>query len=258
MLVVSGLATVAISLRTLASRAARLEPSLPCRVTCHLLGGIAGVLSPGAPSVVTSVPTAERLIALTFDDGPHPATTPAILEVLRRHDARATFFLIGERATAYPELVREIAASGHELGNHLWRDRPSVRLPADAFRHELSEVADILRPHGDVSLFRPGSGVFTARMLRDAARLQHRCVLGSPWLVATTYRGRPDDRGRRLGRRAHPGAVIVLHEGEPQRAPVAAVAEALLTTLGDRDLRAVTVRELMTAGSRAGRGRSRG
>lgn len=239
-----------------------MDASLPCRVTCHALRQVSGALSRGAPPVITSVSTREALTALTVDDGPDPATTPAILEVLARHHARATFFLIGDRATAHPELVGAIVSAGHELGNHLWRDRPSVLLSRVAFKRELSAVSDLLRvhlhvdqrKHRDLSWFRPGSGFFTPRMLRDAAELGHRGVLGSPWLVATTYRGDPDRLGRRLGRRAHQGAVIVIHEGTPERMLVARVADTLLTTLGERSLRAVTVTELFTGSgeSRAG------
>jgi peptidoglycan-N-acetylglucosamine deacetylase len=229
-------------------RPAALDPSVPCRVTCWVLRGAARLITRRAPPVVTSVRTREAMSALTVDDGPHPATTPALLDVLRRHDARATFFLIGERAAAHPELVRAIVAEGHEVANHLWRDEPSVRLRPAIFRDELSAVSDLLRAQSEVSLFRPGSGFFTPRMLRDAARLRLRCVLGSPWLVATTYRADPETEGRRLGQRAHPGAVIVLHEGVPERARVATVIEALLRALGGRGLSAVSVGELIAAG----------
>jgi peptidoglycan-N-acetylglucosamine deacetylase len=225
-----------------------LDPSEPCRVTCRVLGATAGLLTLGAPPVITSVRTRAALTALTVDDGPHPATTPALLDVLRRHDARATFFLIGERAESFPDLVRAIVSDGHEVANHLWRDEPSVRLPQAVFREQLAAVHDLLRVHGEVALFRPGSGFFTRRMLRDAAALQHRCVLGSPWLVATTYRSDAEEEGRRLGRRTHPGAVIVIHEGTPERVRVAAVADALLSTLEDRGLRAVSMSHLLAAG----------
>ncbi len=224
-----------------------VDPSLPCRLTCRVLRGTARAVTPGALPVLTSVRTREALTALTVDDGPHPATTPALLEVLARHDARATFFLIGERAAARPDLVRAIVSEGHEVANHLWRDEPSVRLPAAEFRRQLAAVSDLLRAHAEVSWFRPGSGFFTRRMLRDAAELQLRCVLGSPWLVTTTYRGDPVREGRRLGRLAHRGAVVVLHEGVPERAPVAAVAGTLLGTLRERGLAAVTVSELVAA-----------
>jgi peptidoglycan/xylan/chitin deacetylase (PgdA/CDA1 family) len=217
-----------------------------CRATCGVLRGVGRLVSIGLPPILTSRSTRDPIVALTIDDGPDPTTTPPLLEVLRRHDARATFFLIGERAVAHDELVRAVASAGHELGNHLWQDRPSVRLPPDQFRRELLKVDRLLRAHGDVSLFRPGSGWSTRRMLRDAALRGYRCVLGSPWLLVTQYDQDPAAQGRRLGSRAHAGAIVVLHEGPPDRQAVAVAADALLETLAQRGLRAVTVREVFS------------
>ncbi len=205
------------------------------------------MLAPSSPPVLTSVRTTARLVALTIDDGPHPVTTPLLLDVLERHGATATFFLIGERAAAHPELVRSVVAAGHEVGNHLWRDQPSWRLPPARFREELTTTSQALGPAGVVSVFRPGSGAFTPRMLRDAARLGHRCVLGSPWLVATSYSPDPFARGRRLAQRAHPGAIAVVHEGTAEREPVATAVDGLLSALHDVRLHAVTVSELVQA-----------
>ncbi|MDP9396198.1 MAG: polysaccharide deacetylase family protein [Actinomycetota bacterium] len=196
------------------------------------------------------VATDRPVLALTIDDGPHPDTTPALLEVLGRHQARATFFLIGERAARHPELVRAIAADGHQLGNHLWQDRPTVRLPPEERARQLQQVDALLRLHGDVSVFRPGSGWFTPRLLRQGSEMGYRCVLGSPWLLVTEYDTDPQRQGRRLAARAHPGAVAVLHEGTRARTPVAVTADALLTALADRGSRSVTVRELLGARSR--------
>ena len=204
---------------------------------------LAGALS--GSRVVASVATREHQVALTIDDGPHPATTPELLRVLRSHGARATFFLIGERAQCHPDLVRRIAADGHELANHLMHDEPSIRLPVTEFRRQLAQVHALLQPSGDVAFFRPGSGWFTTRMLRDAASLGYACALGTPLLLATEYSS-PKDTGGVLARRAHPGAVIVLHEGDKRRAAVSAVTDALLVGLAQRNLRVITLSELAT------------
>ena len=222
---------------------------LACRATCAVLRAVGTLLSIGAPPIITSCSTRDPIVALTIDDGPDPTTTPHLLEVLRRHDARATFFLIGERAAGHDDLVRAVASAGHELGNHLWQDRPSVRLPADQFRQELARVDQVLRAHGHVSVFRPGSGWSTRRMLRDAASLGYRCVLGSPWLLLTRYDEDPAAQGRRLGSRAHEGAIVVLHEGTPDRRAIAIAADALLDALAQRGLKAVTVRALLSGQS---------
>ncbi|HKV11751.1 MAG TPA: polysaccharide deacetylase family protein, partial [Thermoanaerobaculia bacterium] len=72
------------------------------------------------------VATREPAIALTFDDGPHPEDTPRVLEVLERHGARGTFFMVGQSARRYPEVVARAAAAGHTVANHSW-DHPSFR-----------------------------------------------------------------------------------------------------------------------------------
>ena len=194
--------------------------------------------------VLWYVGTAAPAFALTFDDGPDPATTPALLEVLARHRARATFFLIGERARAHPALVAAIAAAGHELGNHLMRDEPSVRLPAERFRRDLAEANALLTPYGPVRWFRPGSGWFTPRMLRSAARQNLRAVLGT--LVAAHDGGPGDDRiAGTLAAGIRPGSIVVLHEGTRRRRGVAATTGALLTALARTGTAAVTVSELV-------------
>jgi peptidoglycan/xylan/chitin deacetylase (PgdA/CDA1 family) len=196
--------------------------------------------------VITSVACSSPLVALTVDDGPHPATTPGLLDALSRHGATATFFLIGSRAAAYPSLVGRIVDGGHELGNHLMRDEPSVRLGAVQFRDQLRRVHEQLSVSAPVRCFRPGSGWFRPRMLAAAAELDYVCVLGSPLLLATDPR-EPARAGRRIGGTAHPGSVAVLHEGTPERAAVALTADEVLRRLRLRGLRAVSVAGLLSA-----------
>lgn len=223
-----------------------IEPSLPCRATCVVLRASARLLAFGVEPVLTSSRTRRPVVAVTIDDGPDPSTTPALLEVLARHEAHATFFLIGERAVQEEALLQAVSSAGHELSNHLWQDQPSVRLGHGPLVAQFARVDAVLRPYGEVSVFRPGPGWFTPSMLRAGAQLGHRCVLGSPWLVVTKCSGQPAITGRRIASRAHPGAIVVLHEGTRERSCMSAVADALLGHLRDRGLRAVSVRELLT------------
>jgi peptidoglycan/xylan/chitin deacetylase (PgdA/CDA1 family) len=141
--------------------------------------------------------------------------------------------------------VRRIVADGHELANHLMHDEPSIRLTATEFRRQLAQVHELLAPFGAVVFFRPGSGWFTRRMLSDAAAQGYACAMGTPLLLAADYRN-PRGTGRILARRAHPGAVIVLHECHESRVAVSAAADAMLIELAQRDLRAITLSELAT------------
>jgi peptidoglycan/xylan/chitin deacetylase (PgdA/CDA1 family) len=196
-------------------------------------------LIPG--DVIWYVDTADPVFALTFDDGPSPAGTPGLLSVLAEHGAKATFFLIGERVQAHPELVGEIVAAGHEIANHLMRDERSVLIPDPQFRRDLARTTELLAPYGPVRWFRPGSGVFTPRMLRSAADQNLRAVLGT--LVAAN-KGLPSDEriARSLSPSIRPGSILVLHEGGPERRGVVETTDDLLSAVA---LRAVTVSDLV-------------
>src|SRR5919199_1605434 len=109
---------------------------------------VGGALSRLLPAdVLCYVDTDERAFALTFDDGPHPATTPGLLDVLARHAARATFFLIGERVVGNEAIVARVAGEGHEVANHLMRDEPSALVPAPRFRDDLAAVTALLEAY---------------------------------------------------------------------------------------------------------------
>ena len=178
---------------------------------------------------------------LTVDDGPDPTTTPALLEVLTRRGARATFFLIGERASAYPELVARIAAGGHEIGNHTWRDEPTWRLSLGEFRDSLRATQRVLEAHGPVRWFRPGSGWPTRRHVTIAEQEGLRCVLGSAVAISGAGAGTATT-ARRLGRVVRPGSVVVLHEG-PHRAGVTDTVDELVERTARSGLSAVTLSE---------------
>jgi peptidoglycan/xylan/chitin deacetylase (PgdA/CDA1 family) len=197
-----------------------------------------------AADVLWYVDTMAPVFALTFDDGPSPETTPGLLEVLARHRAHATFFLIGERVQAHPQLVQAITGAGHEVANHLMRDERSVLLPDARFRRDLAQVSALLSPYGPVRWFRPGSGWFTPRMLRSAAQQDLRAVLGT--LVAGHQGGPGDARiagGLLAGIRR--GSIVVLHEGGPQRRGVVHTTDELLAALAEHGLSAVTVSGLV-------------
>jgi peptidoglycan/xylan/chitin deacetylase (PgdA/CDA1 family) len=194
--------------------------------------------------VLSYVDTEAPAFALTFDDGPHPDITPLLLDVLARHRARATFFLIGERVRGNEPIVARIAAEGHELANHLMRDEPSVLLSDLEFRRQLGQVTSLLAPYGKICWFRPGSGWLTPRMLRTAAQQGLRCVLGN--VVVRHDGGAGDGRiPRHLLGRIRPGSIAVLHEGTPDRRGVVSATDQVLAELRRRGLAAVTISDLV-------------
>lgn len=92
------------------------------------------------PQISYSTRLPAKTFALTFDDGPNPVTTPKILATLQEHGVKATFFVTGQNAQRYPELIRQIVAEGHELGNHTW-DHPQLpKLSADQITDQLDRT----------------------------------------------------------------------------------------------------------------------
>ena len=101
------------------------------------------------PGILYRVKTKERLVALSFDDGPDAEFTPQVLEILERDGAKATFFLIGERAKRHPELVERIRAAGHEIGNHCWRDGTVLGHSRARFEEELERTGRTIGRSGE-------------------------------------------------------------------------------------------------------------
>lgn len=179
-----------------------------------------------SPEVVFRGAYSSGFIALTIDDGPHPETTPQILDVLDAHGAWATFFLLGENARQYPELVDEIRARGHEVGNHLMRDERSVGEGLEVFRRDLAE-ADSLLAMEEPKWFRPGSGWYSGWMLEEAESQGYRCVLASAYVQDTKIRN-PGVIIWLLKQQTRPGEIVVVHEGSPQRTWAPEVIDELI------------------------------
>jgi len=159
-------------------------------------------------------------LALTFDDGPNPAWTPRLLDILATHDVRATFFLVGRYAQAEPELVRRIAQAGHLIGNHTW-SHPNLALTAQSRVHdELARTSQMLQQITGraVRFFRPPFGARRPNVLRTARLLEMTPVL---WNAITTdwseaSADRIADRLKRKIDNLEQGgwaANIVLHDG---------------------------------------------
>jgi len=192
---------------------------------------------------------ASRCVALTFDDGPCPETTPGLLALLGRHGARATFFVVGRKAARHPELVRTILAGGHELGNHTLSHDVLLALRSTAeVREEVTGCARTLAGLGAPTRWlRPPVGIVNPRIARVAA--QEKLVLVN-WSVKAGDRGNRRTIGlcRRLGSRIRGGDIVLLHDRPPTDQPKEAwLAEldALLSGLSSRGLESTTIEELV-------------
>ncbi len=202
---------------------------------------------------VVRVRTTEPLVALTFDDGPDPQGTPALLERLAAHGAMATFFMIGKRAAEQPELVKTVHRAGHAIGNHTW-DHPSLPLLSRAERRcQLRRTAEILPRQGRM-LFRPPFGHFDAPSQLDVFLCAGQAVAWSA--IIPDWEGRPAAELAELARQAlHPGAILAMHDGLMDftdacwrdRRPTIEAVDLLLSETAGR-YKFVTLPELMRRG----------
>ncbi|MBL1104043.1 polysaccharide deacetylase family protein [Streptomyces sp. 5-8] len=160
-------------------------------------------------------------IALTFDDGPDPVSTPRFLDALDGLGVRATFFVVGEQVVRHPAVVRETARRGHELGVHGWRHAPPWR---PAFARDAEEVARTVRAVQDLTghrprWYRPPYGILTTSRWRAARRAGLRTVLWSAWGRDWTADATPASVRARIAADLRGGGTVLLHDCDRYSAP---------------------------------------
>ena len=210
-------------------------------------GGPVVRIDDGGTVITRGMP--DKTIALTFDDGPDPKWTPQVLDLLKAHGAKATFFVIGSRVNQYPDLTRRIVAEGHELGVHTftheqlasvptWRRDLELSLSLQAIAAATGQSVGLMRPPYSSGPDAVTPAEYAAQV--DAARAGYLVVLADhdtkdwsrPGVDAIVKAARPAD-GR--------GAVVMLHDGGGDRAETVAALGQLLTELTKKDYAFTTV-----------------
>ena len=193
---------------------------------------------------VSRVETGSPLVAMTFDDGPHPRHTPALLDILRARNIRATFYVIGRLVQRYPDIARRMVAEGHELGNHTWTHPFLSQLADTSVLRELDRTAEaIFAATGQVPVtLRPPYGAITARqsrMIHDSRNLP--TVM---WSVDPRDWQRPGSSvvANRIVGGAGNGAIILAHD---IHGPTVAAMPAALDGLTERGFRFATMSALL-------------
>ena len=194
----------------------------------------AGVLAaawsaPGAAPVVPAICTAFAIrrtldgpgIALTFDDGPHPQGTPAVLDVLARYRVTATFFLVGEQVVRDPSLAGEIVAAGHEVALHGYAHTLLLRRTPGDLGRDLGRALGAIEDATGLTptRYRPPYGVFSAAGLLLCRRRGLEPVLWSKWGRDWGANETPEAIAQRAGEGLHPGDIVLLHDADDYSAP---------------------------------------
>lgn len=168
----------------------------------------------GHDGLVKRVLTTHKVVALTFDDGPHPESTPRLLEVLRQKEVRATMFVLGKNVEKNPALLAQIVAGGHEIGSHAYSHVIISKLKPEewAEQFEKAEQAISLAAPKPV-LFRPPGGGYSDAIIQEAANRGYRTVL---WSIDPRDWSRPSANqiANDVMKKIKPGSIILLHDGQ--------------------------------------------
>ncbi len=164
--------------------------------------------------VIKRAATAEKVVAVTIDDGPHEKATPRMLEALRETGIKATFFILGKSAEEYPELVRQVIAEGHEVATHGYSHRNMARMSRAQCEEEWEKAERVLAELGaDAKLFRPPGGAYGQSLVEGAKQRGFHIILWDvdprDWQVPSA-----DTITERIMTDVRPGSIILLHDGQ--------------------------------------------
>ena len=222
-------------------------PVAPSAASVAETKAAAGSISPRKPGLrVSRVQTPQMLVALTFDDGPSSAHTPRVLDILRRHGAKGTFFVLGSNAKRCSSIVARAAAEGHEVGVHTWSHINMARSSMNKIDSEVSRTSEVIRSITGQSpvVMRPPYGATTAGIVKHMYdRYGMRSIM---WDVDTQDWRKPGVSTviSRAVNNAKPGSIILVHD---IHASTLAAIEGIVTGLQARGFKLVTVSQLMAS-----------
>jgi peptidoglycan/xylan/chitin deacetylase (PgdA/CDA1 family) len=202
----------------MAGRRPHLLPPVAAATATWCAPALASIFPPAAAPlrIRTRAPRGSRAVHVTFDDGPHPQATPAVLEILARFGAHATFFLVAEQVERFPALAAEVAAAGHVVAVHGYRHRCQLRLGPRTLADDLRRAADVIG--GTVAppapIHRPPYGVFTPVGLAVTRRLGLEPWLWSRWGRDWRADATPDSVTSMTARGLRDGDVVLLHDAD--------------------------------------------
>lgn len=158
------------------------------------------------------LPTTEKIIHLTFDDGPHPVATPFVLDELKKYSAKATFFCIGKNVAAYPEIYTRILSEGHRVGNHTHNHLNGLKTDNETWLNNVKEAAKWI----DSDLVRPPYGkikTFQAKLLQNA-HPPFKIIMWSVLSADFDTSIKPEQCFQYVKKGSKPGSLVVFHDSE--------------------------------------------
>ncbi|ABW29356.1 polysaccharide deacetylase family protein [Acaryochloris marina] len=189
------------------------------------------------------LPSDQKVIALTFDDGPWPKTTAKMLDILKEHQVEATFFVVGSNITRFPKLLQRVAKEGHAIGNHSWNHQYYYHHPALA-QKEIQRTAEIIEKYTGfkTKLFRPPGGYLHNGLVAHARSQKHVTLM---WTVDDTYTGTVDKVINNVLNNASPGGIVLMHDGGDNRQLMIQALPHIITRLRQQGYKLVTIPQLL-------------
>ena len=196
--------------------------------------------------IIWDIKTNEKIVALTFDDGPHPKHTREVLDILAKYDAKGTFFLVGELVEENPEVVFQMYEEGHEIANHTYTHPFKIKLPEhlDEIRRT-NETIFSITGYSPV-LFRPVEGQYTDTLIDAVTKEGYKVVMWSWHLDTEDWKDPGVDKiVKKVVDGTTPGNVILFHDGGGNREQTVKALEEIMPILKDEGYKFVTISELL-------------
>ncbi|AEF93214.1 polysaccharide deacetylase [Desulfotomaculum nigrificans CO-1-SRB] len=197
-------------------------------------------------NILYRVNTSQKIVALTFDDGPDPRFTPDILDILQQYHCKATFFVVGQNLELHQNLVKRALAEGHEVGNHTMSHTNLHAIPQQAVFAEINNCSQSIAALTGVApkFFRPPVGITNPSIEKTASNLG---MVEVHWTVAIENQSAPtpEAMARRVLERVRPGSIILLHDGRLDRSKTVQSLPLLLQGLDEKGYQAVTLTQLL-------------
>jgi len=153
------------------------------------------------------VDTLEKVLYLTFDDGPVPGVTDRVLELLGQYNAKATFFCLGKQVHKHPELYAELQAQGHAVGNHTWNHPSGWKTPNTEYFENVARCAELV----DSTFFRPPYGRIQRSQLKELSQ-RYRVVMWDVLSQDYDRKRSPEWCAQAVIRHGRPGSIVVFHD----------------------------------------------
>jgi peptidoglycan-N-acetylglucosamine deacetylase len=265
---VLGLATLGVSCITACSKAIKIEQSTNTTPKSQVLSANIPPSTPSSkptPQNLTfnppgkfqgktlskvEIPNNEKVIALTFDDGPWKETTPQMLNILKQNEVKATFFWVGTALQENPEIAKQVVSEGHAIANHTFHHWYKQMDTATA-KSEIDRTADLIYKTTGVktTLFRPPGGYLNNGLVSYAKSQNYAVVMWSQTSADTDPKAKYQVFIKNVLRDAKPGGIVLMHDGGGDRRRTVQALPLIIQGLKEKGYRFVTVPEILEMGN---------